>query len=80
MLTALAEKQFRKNHNLTASESLTAAGFNFDNDKFALSSNFGFTQKGIIFYYNNYDIAAYSEGASELAIPFEDIKEIFRID
>lgn len=79
-LTKLAERQFRKNHNLDASESLTAAGFNFDNDKFSLSDNFGFNEKGIIFYYNNYDIAAYSEGASEVVVPFQEFQDIFRIE
>lgn len=79
-LTKLAERQFRKIHNIDASESLTASGFNFDNDEFSLSDNFGFNTEGIIFYYNNYDIAAYSEGASEVAVKFDELQEIFRVE
>lgn len=78
-LTELAEIQFRKNNKLNESESLTAAGFNFDNDKFSLSENFGFDKKGMIFYYNSYDIASYAEGPSMLVVPFDQLKDILRV-
>jgi hypothetical protein len=76
----LAESQFRKDNNLDENQSLAAAGFNFDDGKFSLSQNFGFNKKGIVFYYNNYEIVSDSEGGFELIIPFEIFKEMFRIE
>ncbi|MFT6867350.1 MAG: hypothetical protein ACJA08_002192 [Cyclobacteriaceae bacterium] len=74
----LAEATFRKDQGLTSDQSLSAAGFLFSDDKFTLSDNFGFEDKGLIIYYNSYEIVDNSKGPSEIFIPFSALKDNFR--
>ncbi|MFY0601431.1 MAG: DUF4163 domain-containing protein [Cyclobacteriaceae bacterium] len=74
----LAESKFRKQNNLSESASLNDAGYLFSNDKFALSDNFGFNQRGLVFFYNNYEISTASEGITEINIPLSELKDNFR--
>lgn len=76
-LTAVAEKIFRKNENLSPSASLKDIYF-FDNDKFSLNQNFSITNNGLKFLYNPYEIKAFAFGTTELVIPFADLKDIAR--
>jgi len=70
-LHRIAEQHFRKLHNLSKRQSLAKAGFDFDKNRFVLSENFAVLKKGIVFYYNSYEIAAYVMGATQLFIPYE---------
>ena len=70
-LDRIAEQHFRKLHNLSKKQSLADVGFDFDNNHFVLSKNFAVLKKGIMFYYNSYEIAAYVMGATQLFIPYE---------
>lgn len=47
----------------------------FDNT-IQTTTNFCVTQKGILFLYNPYEIAAYAYGEIELFIPFEEVKNV----
>lgn len=76
-LTAVAEKIFRKNEKLSASESLKDKYF-FENDMFSLNQNFSITKEGLKFLYNPYEIKAYVFGTTELIIPFAELKDIAR--
>lgn len=69
----IADKAFRKLRDLTPNQSLEAAGYDFPNNTFALSDNFAVVKKGLVFYYNSYDIAAYVFGPTELFIPFDKL-------
>ncbi len=79
-LKEIAEVIFRKQNAINKNQSLSDAGFTFENDQFSLTDNFGFTNAGIVFYYNSYEIASYAEGPSIIAIPFSTIQEIYRFD
>lgn len=72
-LMRIAEGIFRKNEKLSATESLEGKYF-FDKGKFALAQNFHVSDKGLVFLYNPYEIKAYSEGYTELIIPFSALK------
>jgi len=74
-LTMIAEKIFRKNEKLSATESLKDSYF-FENDKFSLNQNFTITKEGLKFLYNPYEIKAYAFGTTELLIPFAELKDI----
>lgn len=74
----MAEELFRDQKNIDAEESLSSAGYLFDKDNFELTDNFGFNDKGLIFYYNSYEIAAYSEGPTQIIIPSNSLKGNFR--
>jgi hypothetical protein len=75
-LTKIAEKIFRKNENLTSSDSLE--NYFFKNGIFTLDGNFQITPKGLSFFYNNYEIKPYSEGPTTLLIPYLQIKSLLR--
>ena len=75
-LRQIAESTFRTDKNLKQTGCLT--GFNFENDKFTLSSDFYLNDKGITFFYQIYSIAPYSEGPTELLIPYKSIKHLLR--
>lgn len=74
-LVNLAEGIFRKNEKLSPTAPLEGRYF-FDKGKFALAQTFHVSEKGLIFTYNPYEIKPYSEGYTELIIPFKVLKDI----
>ncbi|MEO9475901.1 MAG: DUF3298 domain-containing protein [Cyclobacteriaceae bacterium] len=77
-IKVMAEELFRDQKNIDADKSLSSAGYLFDKDNFELTDNFGFSDKGLVFYYNSYEIAAYSEGPTRIIIPFNVLNDNFR--
>jgi hypothetical protein len=77
-LRQIADRQFRRVHQLADTTSLQANMFEFPNDRFELSQNYGFTREGLLFYYNSYEIAAYAAGPSEVLIPYDSMKPLMR--
>jgi hypothetical protein len=79
-LNSIAESEFRNLKELSESEDLGQAGFWFDNNRFHLNDNFLITDSSLIFYYNNYEITAYSFGPTELEISYLKIKDLIKSD
>lgn len=77
-LRTVAEHYFRQFHELAEDADLEKQGFEFPHNRFELSDNFALLKKGIMIYYNSYDIAAYVVGPTELLIPYQDLKGIIR--
>ncbi|MGB5531386.1 MAG: DUF3298 and DUF4163 domain-containing protein, partial [Ignavibacteriaceae bacterium] len=75
-LTKIAEKEFRQLKQLGPEDDLGSAGFWFENNKFSLNDNFLITDKGLLFYYNSYEITAYAFGPTELELPNAKIKTL----
>ena len=78
-LTAVAERLFRKQKNLTAAQSLQGEGYFFEDGNFSISDNIGLQQNGLIIYFNSYEIAPYAMGPSAVIVPFYEIKDILKI-
>jgi hypothetical protein len=76
-LSAIAEKIFRKQENLTDTSSLTRDYF-FKGGKFALTGNFLITPLGIRFLYNQYEIKPYNAGTTNLFIPYGQISQLLK--
>ncbi|HEY9069507.1 MAG TPA: DUF3298 domain-containing protein [Candidatus Ozemobacteraceae bacterium] len=72
-LTRIAEARFRKVRELKPDENLEEAGFQFEKNRFALNSNFLVSKDGLAFCYNQYEIAPYALGITELVIPWSDL-------
>ena len=51
----------------------------FDTEVFALPQNIFYTDKGLLLYYNQYEIAAYSEGNQELMLSYEELGNLLKI-
>lgn len=70
----IAEKKFRLKKNIKKGESYSDAGFNFPEEKFRLPANIGLNKTSFILYYNQYEIAPYSLGPTQLLINFVELK------
>ena len=77
-LRSIGERLFRREQELADTASLEANMFEFPNNHFELSKNYGFTQEGIEFYYNSYEIAPYAMGPSEVLIPYDTLRSLIR--
>ncbi len=72
----LAEESFRKEKGISPDKSWEESGYNFSDNQFNLPENIGISKKGIILYYNNYEIASYADGSSEILIPMNQVKNL----
>jgi uncharacterized membrane protein len=68
-LARTAEPILRRARNIPGGQSLAEAGFNFPDGAFALNDNFAILAGGLLFYFNDYEIAPHSLGPTELYIP-----------
>ena len=79
-LTRIAEAIFRRERELAPDASLEEAGYWVENGRFALNDNFLIDADGLRFHYNEYEIAPYAYGATELLIPYASIGHLLRPD
>ncbi len=74
-----AESKFRKQFELSDSDNINATGLMFEDDKFSLPQNIIYTDKGLILYYNIYEIASYADGKKEVFIPYSELSPFLAI-
>ena len=77
-LTAIAEKKFRKQLNISPKASLEDEGFWFKTKKFSLNENFWWAKDGLHFLYNPYEVAAPAVGAIEVVVNYNDIYDLVK--
>lgn len=77
-LNRIAEKHFRKVRELDANTSLSQVGFWFENGQFKVNTNFALGGKGLIFFFNTYEISPYVMGSTEILIPYEELKGLLK--
>lgn len=51
----------------------------FFGEEFQLPSNIGFTKDGLVLLYNNYEIASYVQGITEIVLPYSAIKNLLKV-
>lgn len=73
-LRAIAEKIFRQNEGLNADDVLD--GYFFKNNRFDLPGNFALTAKGLLFFYDYYEIKPFAAGTTQLIIPYTKISDL----
>ena len=72
----LAELRFKHVNGMEESQKLSEEeGFLFENNKFYLSENFGLTSDGLVVYYQPYQVAPFSFGATTLLFKYYEISE-----
>lgn len=71
----LAEKKFREKYKVPARKPINSTGLMFIKDVFELPQTFFYTNKGLLLYYNTYEIASYVEGPKELLIPYSELEK-----
>lgn len=75
-LRRLVEKRFRIDRNLAPDDDLAIAGFWFPEEGFTLPDNLGIVPDGIVFHWDAYEIAPYSMGPIDVAVPVADLHGI----
>lgn len=73
--TGFAEEKFREKYEVPADTDLNAAGFFFEDGKFALPENIAFGDDQIILLYNPYEAASYAQGKLRLILPKNEVEE-----
>ena len=74
-LEAVAERHFRHARGLDPDSPLDDEGFLFPEGRFVLAENIALIGDTVWMIYNPYEVAAYSEGATELRIALDEIAE-----
>ena len=77
-LNAAAEIEFRMDKKIPPGESLEEEGYWFQNDRFEVNQNFAIINESLIFYFNPYEIAPYSMGATELELKLTDFVSLIK--
>lgn len=77
-LKVMAEEQFRFSYELLEDDNLEDAGFHFLDGEFYLTENFAFTDFGLLFYYNVYEVAPYATGPIAVELSYDDLENILR--
>ncbi len=78
-LLPIAEAAFRKTIELPITKTLADAGY-FQGEDFFLPQNYGLVEKGLLLYYNTYEVAPYVVGPTQVLIPFSDLQPVFKTD
>lgn len=75
-----AEVFFRDAQDLSHNAALEAYGYFFEDGVFQLPEQFAFTEKGLLFLYNTYEIGPYSMGIIEFTMPYEQLQGFVAAD
>lgn len=79
-LDAAGERAFRRVRKVAPGIDLNAAGFWFDRGEFKLNDNFAVTPTGMLFFFNAYEVAPYSFGATSISLPWSEVMPLIRTD
>lgn len=73
------ENIFRKQENIPSEEAINSTGFMFETESFYLPENIGYTDNGLLLFYEPYEIASYADGPIILTIPFTKANEFLKL-
>lgn len=79
-LDSLGEQAFRRVRGMPANQTLTDAGFWFEGGRFHLTENMAVTTDGLLFFFNDYEVGPHALGATELLLPWRDVKPLIKPD
>ncbi|GAA4404973.1 hypothetical protein GCM10023187_22920 [Nibrella viscosa] len=77
-LAPIVERIFRLKQGISEEQRLEEEGYFAETGRFVLPEHVGVGRKGLIFYYNPYEIAAYAQGPIEIVVPYREIKEVLQ--
>lgn len=76
-LNKLVDAQYRKDKGLSPTANLVTEGDLFENE-IKFNNNFAVTKDGILFFYNQYEIAAYAYGQIEVLIRYDQLGDLLK--
>lgn len=68
-----AEAAFRDQESIPAEALINSTGYMFETENFYLPENIGYTDTGVLLFYEPYAIASYADGPVTLTLPFSEI-------
>lgn len=77
-LKKLAEQEIRKLREIPATQTLQEGGFFIEGNDLPLPQNAALTHKGLLLYYNPYEIASYADGPTEMLFTYQQLGEILK--
>ncbi len=77
--TKLAEQKFRTAYKIPKNDPINATGLMFENEKFTLPMTMLFNEKGLLLYYNTYEVASYADGPKELQFTFKELEPYLKV-
>lgn len=77
-LTILGEPLFCAAKGIAPEQGLDEAGYWFPDNHFTLNENFYFSEQGLTFYYNTYEVGPYVAGSTEITIPASKIVKLIK--
>lgn len=75
----VAESRFRKQNNIPAIGTINATGFMFEKEQFTLPENIIFLDKGIVLFYNMYEVSSYTDGPKEIYFDYTEISKFLKL-
>jgi len=72
------ETLFRKQENIPADVNINSTGFMFETEDFYLPDNIGYTDDGLLLFYEPYEIASFADGPITITIPYKDANVFLR--
>ncbi|WP_405412118.1 DUF3298 and DUF4163 domain-containing protein [Maribacter sp. Asnod1-A12] len=75
---AYAETLFRKQENIPAQGSINNTGFMFETEQFYLPDNLGYTENGLLLFYEPYEIASFADGPITLTISYTEANSFLK--
>lgn len=79
-LDALGERAFRRVRKLAPDADLAAEGYWFEAGRFRLNDNLAVTPTGILFFFNDYEIAPHALGATQISLRWDEVAPYVRAD
>jgi hypothetical protein len=70
-----AETKFRIQEHVPQGKPINSTGFMFDDNRFYLSENIGFTKDGLKLFYDQYEVASYADGPIVVNLPFNEVRD-----
>ncbi|MDT7829063.1 DUF3298 and DUF4163 domain-containing protein [Pricia sp. S334] len=69
-----AETKFREQEGISSEAPINQTGLMFEQNRFYLPENIGFSEEGVKLLYNPYEVASYADGPIVLTLPFKEVK------
>jgi hypothetical protein len=79
-LDAIGERAFRRVRRLPADRPINDAGFWFEGGAFRVNDNVAVTRDGLLFYFNDYEVAPHALGSTQFVLPWRDVRPLVRPD
>jgi peptidoglycan-N-acetylmuramic acid deacetylase PdaC-like protein/uncharacterized protein DUF3298 len=70
---AFAETKFRTAYKIAEGQSINSTNLMFEDGVFQLPQTYFFTDKGLLLFYNVYEITSPADGPKELLIPYKEV-------